>query len=96
MTKSNRHSAEQIKVGMSSKAVAELLGPPTRTTTLQNVLSHYKTVIGNVPDQHKEFWLYDSTPPGHVTHIAINDGVVEEVRIDKMTLAYRIHHIFKK
>jgi hypothetical protein len=71
---------------MTSETVVERLGAPTRSTTLQEVLSPDPNVVTIVEPSilrdHAldEYWLYLNVPPGHKTEIVINRGVVTSVR----------------
>jgi hypothetical protein len=92
------HPVYTIKAGMPKTVVVDLLGPPTSAQTSQDVFGSYKTVIGN-PPMNREWWLYRNTPPGHDTHIAINEGVIDVVKIDaapRRGRAGRLSHLVSR
>jgi hypothetical protein len=78
----HKHPAFGLSTGMNRASVLDRLGPPTRSTTMGEVLAKFDTVaVVGTPPSDTEAWLYVDTPPGHETRVTITGGQLQSAEI---------------
>jgi hypothetical protein len=75
---------------MDRATVLARLGPPTRSTTIEEALARYPAVVGSVPSG-TEAWLYVDDLPLHGLNVVISGGVLESVEVEATDQAGAAH-----
>lgn len=80
---SAEHPVFGLRAGIDRATVAARLGPPTRSTTGEELLASYaKGALGDMSRlAGKEFWTYLGSLPDHDINLVLTGGVLESAEI---------------